>query len=75
MNKDISLSKAAKVAGIGLFIMTLTVPFAEFKIIPDLVNPDNALETASNITNNAFLINIKSYKYEWFFGLVLFGLY
>lgn len=156
INKDISLSKAAIIAGIGLLIMTLTVPFAEFKIIPDLVNPNNALETASNITNNSFLFNvaiflifitivsdivvawalyiflkpvnkslslltawfrllytgvylvavtnlikvftltkgasyfhsnsqeqisefmlfyIKSYKYEWFFGLVLFGLY
>jgi hypothetical protein len=74
MNKDISLSKAVKIAGIGLFIMNLTVLFAEFKIILDLVNPDNALETASNITNNAFLIKIQSYKYEWFFGLVLFGL-
>ncbi len=156
MNKDISLSKAALIAGIGLLIMTLTVPFAEFKIIPDLVNPNSASETASNIINNTFLFNvaiflifitivcdivvawalylflkpvnkglslltawfrllytgvylvavtnlikiftltkgasyflanspesiselmlfyIKSYKYEWFFGLVLFGLY
>jgi hypothetical protein len=58
MNKDISLSKAATIAGIGLLIMTLTVPFAEFKIIPDLVNPDDALETASNITNNSFLFNV-----------------
>jgi hypothetical protein len=156
MNKDISLSKAAIIAGIGLLIMTLTVPFAEFKIIPDLVIPDNASETTANITNNIFIFNfaiflifitivadiivawalyvflkpvnksislltawfrllytgvylvavtnlikvftltkgesyflinspeqisefilfyIKSYKYEWFFGLVLFGLY
>ena len=156
MNKDISLSKAAIIAGIGLLIMTLTVPFAEFKIIPDLVSPDSASETAVNITNNIFIFNlaiflifitivadiivawalyvflkpvnksislltawfrllytgvylvavtnlikvftltkgesyflinspeeisefvlfyIKSYKYEWFFGLVLFGLY
>jgi hypothetical protein len=156
MNKDISHSKAALIAGIGLLIMTLTVPFAEFKIIPDLVNPNSASETASNITNNTFLFNvaiflifitivcdivvawalylflkpvnkglslltawfrllytgvylvavanlikvftltkgasyfltnspesiselilfyIKSYKYEWFFGLVLFGIY
>lgn len=156
MNKDISLSKAAVIAGIGLLIMTLTVPFAEFKIIPDLVNPNSAMETAANIKANTrlfnvaiflifitivcdivvawalylflkpvskslslltawfrllytgvyllavtnlvktyalikgssyFLVNspeqiselilfyIKSYKYEWFFGLVLFGLY
>ena len=156
MTKDISPSKAAIVAGIGLLMMTLTVPFAEFKILPDLVNPDSAKETASNIAANTFLFNIaiflifitivcdivvawalyvflspvnkslslvtawfrllytgvylvavtnlikvysmtkgstyflsnspeqvsefilfyiKSYKYEWFFGLVLFGLY
>lgn len=58
MNKNISLSKAAIIAGIGLLIMTLTVPFAEFKIIPDLVNRDSATETATNITNNIFLFNI-----------------
>ena len=156
MKNSISLSKAALTAGIGLLIMTLTVPFAEFKILPDLVNPNNALETANNITENSFSFNsaiflifitiiadifvawalyvflkpvnkslalltawfrllytsvylvavtnlikvftlskgssyflsnsqeqisefmlfyIKSYKYEWFFGLVLFGIY
>lgn len=58
MKKNISLSKAALIAGIGLLIMTLTVPFAEFKIIPDLVNPNSALETANNITNNLFLFNV-----------------
>ncbi|WP_405206572.1 DUF4386 domain-containing protein [Aquimarina sp. LLG6339-5] len=156
MRNSISLSKAALTAGIGLLIMTLTVPFAEFKILPDLVNPNSALETANNIKENSFLFNvaiflifitivadivvawalyvflkpvnrslslltawfrllytsvyllaitnlikvftltkgssyflsnsqeqiselllfyIKSYKYEWFFGLVLFGIY
>ena len=156
MNKDVAISKAAIIAGIGLLIMTLTVPFAEFKIIPDLVNPQNASETASNIISNSLLFNtaiflifitivcdivvawalylffkpvnknlslltawfrllytgvylvavtnlikvfaltkgasyfsanspehiselmlfyVKSYKYEWFFGLVLFGIY
>ena len=58
MNTKISLSKAALIAGIGLLAMTLTVPFAEFKIIPDLVNPNNALETATNIANNSFLFSI-----------------
>ena len=57
MNKEISLSKAAIIAGIGLLLMTLTVPFAEFKILPDLVNPNSASETAFNITNNIFLFN------------------
>jgi len=57
-NEDISLSKAAIIAGVGLLIMTLTVPFAEFKIIPDLVNPNSASETASNITSNSFLFNV-----------------
>ena len=62
MNKDISLSKAAIIAGIGLLIMTLTVPFAEFKIIPDLVSPDSASETAANITNNIFLGTLRICK-------------
>lgn len=156
MTKDISISKAATIAGIGLLLMTLTVPFAEFKILPDLVDSNSASKTAANIADNTFLFNvaiflifitivcdivvawalyvflapvskslslvtawfrllytgvylvavtnlikvytltegssyfnshsseqvsefilfyIKSYKYEWFFGLVLFGLY
>lgn len=156
MTEDISISKAAIIAGIGLLLMTLTVPFAEFKILPDLVDSNSASKTAANIADNTFLFNvaiflifitivcdivvawalyvflapvskslslvtawfrllytgvylvavtnlikvyaltegssyflsnsseqvsefilfyIKSYKYEWFFGLVLFGLY
>jgi len=31
MNKDISLSKEAIIAAIGLLTMTLTFPFAELK--------------------------------------------
>lgn len=58
MNKDISLSKAAIIAGIGLLLMTLTVPFAEFKILPDLVNPNSASETAFNITSHILLFNV-----------------
>jgi len=58
MNRDNSLSKAAIIAGLGLLTMTLTVPFAEFNIIPDLVNPNSASETASNITSNALLFNV-----------------
>lgn len=58
MIKEISLSKAAIIAGIGLLMMTLTVPFTEFKILPDLVNPNSASETASNIIDNTFLFNV-----------------
>ncbi|RIV30762.1 DUF4386 family protein [Flagellimonas lutimaris] len=38
--------------------MTLSVPFAELKIISDLVNPNDAIETAPNIINNSFLFNV-----------------
>jgi hypothetical protein len=58
MEKNLSISRAAIIAGIGLLVMALTVPFAEFKIIPDLVNSNSALKTANNIANNTFLFNV-----------------
>jgi len=54
MEKKISLSKAALIAGLGLLVMVLTVPFAEFYIFPKLVS-DDIVETTNNITNNRLL--------------------
>ena len=47
----VSLAKASLVAGVGLLVMVLTVPFAEFYIFSRLTGQDS-LETANNILNN-----------------------
>ena len=45
----ISLRNAALIAGIGLLIMVLTVPFAEFQIFPSLIDYTNPKETVRKI--------------------------
>jgi hypothetical protein len=50
----ISLAKASLIAGLGLLVMVLTVPFAEFYIFPKLIGKSST-ETASNILNNKAL--------------------
>lgn len=54
MDNDFTLSKAALIAGFGLLIMVLTVPFAEFYIFPKLIT-DNPVDTTNNIINNRML--------------------
>ena len=55
---EISLSKAALIAGISLFVMVLTTPFAEFSIFPKLIDSENATKTAENIINNKHLFSV-----------------
>jgi len=57
-NADISLGKAALIAGISLFVMVLTTPFAEFSIFPKLIDSENATKTAENIINNKHLFSV-----------------
>ncbi len=52
--KAIPLSKAAIIAGLGLLVMVLTVPFAEFYIFPRLIT-NVAETTSSNIVDNKML--------------------
>jgi Domain of unknown function (DUF4386) len=52
--KKLSVGNAALIAGLGLLIMVLTVPFAEFYIFPKLTGKDPAL-TAKNIMDNRTL--------------------
>lgn len=49
-----TIGKAALIAGLGLLLMTLTVPFAEFYIFPKLISEDT-LATAENIRNEKLL--------------------
>lgn len=55
---EISLSRAALIAGISLFIMLLTTPFAEFSIFPELIDHKAPLKTAENIINNKKLFSL-----------------
>ena len=55
---DISLGKAALIAGISLFVMVLTTPIAEFSIFPKLIDSENATKTAENIINNKHLFSV-----------------
>ena len=48
-NEGISLRQSALIAGIGLLIMVLTVPFAEFQIFPSLIDYNNPAITAKNL--------------------------
>ncbi|NLP58089.1 DUF4386 domain-containing protein [Lutibacter sp. B1] len=52
--KNISIANAALISGLGLLIMVLTVPFAEFYIFPKLIT-ENPVLTANNIIDNRLL--------------------
>lgn len=55
-NKEgISLRTSALIAGIGLLIMVLTVPYATFQIFPNLIDYKNPEVTANNILDNRLL--------------------
>ncbi|WP_435623582.1 DUF4386 domain-containing protein [Flagellimonas sp.] len=49
------IQKAALISGIGIFIMVLTVPVAEFVIFPELIDYKNAEITFNNIKENRSL--------------------
>jgi hypothetical protein len=55
---DISLGKAALVAGLGLLAMTLPAIFANFFVIEGLVARGDAAATASNIAANQLLFRL-----------------
>jgi hypothetical protein len=55
---DISLRQAAIVAGIGLLLMAILAPFAEFSVRQSLIVPGNAAATANNIMANESLFRI-----------------
>jgi hypothetical protein len=55
---DISLRQAAIIAGIGLLVMAILAPFAEFSVRQSLIVPGDATTTANNIMANESLFRI-----------------
>lgn len=55
---DISLRRAAIVAGVALLIMTIVAPFAEFSVRQSLIVPGDTATTAGNIMANERLFRI-----------------
>jgi len=49
VSKDISVSNSAIIAGIGLLVMAIIAPIANFSILHRLVIPDDAARTVANI--------------------------
>jgi hypothetical protein len=60
---DISLRQAAIVAGVGLLIMAILAPFAEFSVRQGLIVPGDAAITAGNIMADELLFRIAIYIY------------
>jgi hypothetical protein len=55
---DISLRKAAIVAGLGLLIMTILAIIANFSVLQNLIVPEDATTTATNIMASVELFRI-----------------
>src|SRR5690348_6364496 len=47
---DISPRKVALVAGLGLLLMAILAPIAQFGVFPSLIVPTDAATTVSNLT-------------------------
>ena len=60
---DISLRKAAIVAGVGSLIMTILTPFVDFSVRQSLIVPGDAATTASNIMADELLFRIAICSY------------
>lgn len=70
---SITLRKAAVITGISLLLMILLAPFAELYVMPKLVIPYQANETASNIVTNQslFVAAIFSYLITFILDIVI----
>ncbi|MDH3646016.1 MAG: DUF4386 domain-containing protein [Gammaproteobacteria bacterium] len=59
----ISLRQAALVAGLGLLIMTIAAPFAEFFVYKKIVVPGDIVQTTQNIAANHGLVLAAIFAY------------
>lgn len=60
---EISLRKAALIAGLSVLIMVIAAPFAELFVYPRLVVPGNAAQTSRNIIANQTLFASAIFAY------------
>jgi hypothetical protein len=56
--KDISLKQAAIIAGIGLILMAIIAPIANFGVLEKLIAPGNAAKTTDNIIASTGIFRI-----------------
>lgn len=56
-NRQVSIGKAALIAGLAILLMALTVPFVEFYIFPKLIDFKNGEGTFLAISNNSRLFS------------------
>lgn len=72
-DQGITLRQAALVAGIGLLILALTAPFAEFFVYSKLVVSDDIKATVQNIQANGglFLAGMFAYLIVFIFDLIV----
>jgi hypothetical protein len=74
----VTLQKAALISGLGLLISVIAAPFAELYVIPKIVIPFQANETAQNIMANQglFVAAIFAYLLTFICDIVIaWGLY
>ena len=60
---DVSLRQAAIIAGIGLLLMAILAPFAEFFVRQSFIVPGDAVATANNIMANTLLFRLAICSY------------
>lgn len=57
MTDEISIRKAALIAGLGVLLMALTVPIVEFYIFPKIIDYKNPVQTSQNIVAHTQLFS------------------
>ena len=67
------MGQAALVAGVGLLIVTITAPFAQFYVFPTLLAPGDVDQTAQNLAESRglFLAGIMAYLVNDTFDIVV----
>lgn len=72
-NQGISLGQAALMAGVGLLVVTITAPFAQFYVFPSLLAPGDAALTVQNLSESRGLLlaGIMAYLVNYTFDIIV----
>ena len=72
LGTEISLRKAALIAGLSYILMLFTTPFAEFFVLAKIVSPGNGTQTMKNVIENEMLFRYGLVAYAFnFIGDIL----